>query len=277
MIEEGFPPLENVRTLKLDLACGTWDWDGGGSPQPGPSDNYRFPRISDHVQELELLITDLLSRKQKGPVELIKSKKLKKLKVEVIHWYEFQSIKKPPTELTCCSYGWCCLNFVHLFLGFTAADFSCLIHLTIDDHIRDMRRWATDDENQQGDWKEGGRAYVGIHELISSLPQLRHLWVNERVLAIPSSDNKDDVWLAKAFDQESQESIMSRTIASPQWVHLKNTFEKLESLRVGFGPLNATWAAEILSHCDHTKLKAFGFDWEWQPGSNRPVRCPFRL
>jgi hypothetical protein len=88
VIEGGFPPLKNFRTLKLDLAHGVWDWDGSGSPQLGPSDGYRFPfpRISNHVQEFELLITDLLARKQKEPVELVDSKKLTKLKVTVISW-----------------------------------------------------------------------------------------------------------------------------------------------------------------------------------------------
>lgn len=85
-IREDFPPLENVRSLKLDLACGVWDWDGSGSPQQGPTERYRFPRISNHVQELEFLITDLFARQRKGPVELVDSKKLKKLRVIVIPW-----------------------------------------------------------------------------------------------------------------------------------------------------------------------------------------------
>lgn len=122
------------------------------------------------------------------------------------------------------------------------------------------------------DWQEGGRAYVGIHELVSSLPQLRHLWVNERVLAVSASDNRDDVWAAHPFDGESHDAIMSRTVASPQWELLRHTFKELESLRVGFGPITAAWVTKVLSLCDHTKLKAFGFDWEWEPGSNKPVR-----
>jgi len=124
------------------------------------------------------------------------------------------------------------------------------------------------------DWQESGRAYAGIHDLIEGLPQLRHLWTNERVLAVPTSDNRDDVWDAKPFDGESHDAIMSRTVASPQWEVLGRTFEKLESLRVGFGPLNAGRVARVLSLCDRTKLDAFGFDWEWQPGSNKPVRTP---
>lgn len=85
-IKEDFPPLENVGSLKLDLTCGVWDWDGAGSPQQGPSEHYGFPRISNHVEEFEIIITDLLARQQKGPVELVDPKKLKKLKVEVIPW-----------------------------------------------------------------------------------------------------------------------------------------------------------------------------------------------
>jgi hypothetical protein len=85
-IVEHFPPLKNVRNLKLDLTCGVWDWDGAGSPQNGPSAHYRFPRISDHVEEFEILITDLLARQRKGPVELVDTKKLTKLRVNVKSW-----------------------------------------------------------------------------------------------------------------------------------------------------------------------------------------------
>ena len=112
--------------------------------------------------------------------------------------------------------------------------------------------------------EEGGRAFTGIHELIESLPQLRHLWVNQRVLAVPASGYEENTWNASPFDGEDQDTIMSRAIASPQWDLLGRTFEKLETLRVGFGSLNAGWATKVLSLCDHTKLKAFGFDWGWE-------------
>ena len=87
-IKEDFPPLKNVRRLKLDLACGVWDWDGAGSPQLGPSGHYRFPRVSNHVQEFEIIITDFLARQRKGPIELVDPKKLTKLRVSVVHWWE---------------------------------------------------------------------------------------------------------------------------------------------------------------------------------------------
>lgn len=93
VILEDFPPLKNVRNLRLDLTCGIWDWDGAGSPQLGPTEHYMFPRISDHVQELEILITDLLARQWKGPVELVDPKKLTKLRVNVIPWYELRVVK----------------------------------------------------------------------------------------------------------------------------------------------------------------------------------------
>lgn len=107
------------------------------------------------------------------------------------------------------------------------------------------------------------------------MPQLRHLWVNERVLAIPPSDIRDDVWNVRPFEGEPQEKILSRTVNSSHWELLGRAFEKLESLRVGFGPLNARWVAKVLSRCDRMKLGAFGFDWEWQPGSTEPVRPHF--
>ena len=113
------------------------------------------------------------------------------------------------------------------------------------------------------DLGEGGRAFTGIHELIEGLPQLRHLWVNQRALAVPAFGNEENTWGTKPFEEE-QDTIMSRTVTSPQWGLLGRTFEKLETLRVGFGSLNVDWAAKVLSLCDHTKLKAFGFDWGWE-------------
>lgn len=253
VIKQDFLRLKNVLNLKLDLTCGVWDWDGRGSPQQGPSEDYRFSLISNHVQELDLTITDLLARKPKGPLELVNSRKLTKLTVVIIPCY-----------------AWICLGFVPLFSCSTGSDFSALTHLVIDDCFRDIRRWTIDRRVGEYDWKEDGRTYVGIHELIPTLPQLRHLWVSERVLAIPSFNNEDNIWDANPFSGESQEIIMSRTVASPYWEPLGCAFEKLESLRVGFGPLDARWATKVLSHCDQTKLKAFGFDWEWKPGSENP-------
>jgi hypothetical protein len=156
------------------------------------------------------------------------------------------------------------IDFIRPFSDFAPTDFSSLTHLVIEDSIKNIGDWTT--PNYGGsDWEEHGRLFIGIHELISSLPQLRHLWVNEHVLVISKSG--DDFW-----DEKFQEAIMSRTAASPEWDLLGQAFEKLESLRVGFGPLNAGWVAKVLSLCNHTKLKAFGFDWEWQPGSKKLVR-----
>ncbi|KAF9793409.1 hypothetical protein BJ322DRAFT_127112 [Thelephora terrestris] len=254
VIEQELPPLKNVRNLKLDLTCGVWDWDGSGSPQQGPSEHYRFSRASDHVQELDLRLTDLLARQKKGPLELVDSKKLRKLAVEIVPCF-----------------SWTCITLVRLFSDLTSANFPSLTHLVIDDFIRDAKRWSISGELWPADWHEGGRIYVGIHELIASLPQLRHLWVNERVLAVPSTDNEVDVWDLKPFEGESQDTIMLHTVNSPHWESLVRAFENLETLRVGFGQLNAKWVARVLSHCDHTRLRAFGFDWEWQ--SNEPVRA----
>ena len=85
-IAKDFPPSKNVRNLKLDLTCGVWDWDGSGSPQQGPSERYKFPRISNHVREFEIKITDLLARQRRGPIELVDSKKLEKLRISIVQW-----------------------------------------------------------------------------------------------------------------------------------------------------------------------------------------------
>lgn len=82
-IAEDLPPLENIHRLKLDLTCGVWDWDGAGSPQLGPSEQYTFPCISEHVREFDIKITDLLARQPRGPIELVDPTRLTKLRVEV--------------------------------------------------------------------------------------------------------------------------------------------------------------------------------------------------
>jgi hypothetical protein len=81
------------------------------------------------------------------------------------------------------------------------------------------------------DWQEGGRSYIGIHRLISSLPQ-------ERVFAVTSSGNGDkgDSWDTKVLEGEPWNATMSRTVASLQWQLMANTFEQPESLRVGSVP-----------------------------------------
>ena len=122
------------------------------------------------------------------------------------------------------------------------------------------------------DWEEDGRGYVGIPELIADLPQLRHLWVNERVLSVPSPNNEGDKWNARPFDGASQDAIMLRTVDSPQWELLGHAFEKLETLKVGFGPLNVKWVTKVLSLCNPIKLQAFGFDLEWNREFDKPVR-----
>src|ERR1700689_4893431 len=105
------------------------------------------------------------------------------------------------------------IDFVQIFSDITWTDFSLLTHLIIDDSVRDVRRWTIGGTVRSIDWLEDGRTYIGIHKLIKNLPQLRHLWVNERVLGIPSTENSDDNWGAKPFDGESQDTIMSRTVA----------------------------------------------------------------
>ena len=85
-IAEGFPLLKNVRNLKLDLTCGVWDWDGFGSPQQGPSEQYKFPCISNHIREFEIQITDMVARQRRGPLGLVDTGELEKLRISIIPW-----------------------------------------------------------------------------------------------------------------------------------------------------------------------------------------------
>ena len=82
-IAEDFHPFKNVRNPRLDLTCGVWDWDGIDSPQVGRSEHYRFPRISNCIQEFEIIVTNLLAQQRKGLIELVDPKKLTKSSVNI--------------------------------------------------------------------------------------------------------------------------------------------------------------------------------------------------
>lgn len=69
-----------------------------------------------------------------------------------------------------------------------------------------------------------------------------------------------DQWDAYRYGEEDEK----RTLNSPQWGMLAQTFEKLESLRVGFGPMDLHWLGEVLKLCNPKLLKKFGFDWNWR-------------
>jgi hypothetical protein len=160
------------------------------------------------------------------------------------------------------------VSAIRLFSALSAADFSSLVHLELEDEVFDSLRWVWD-EPQDNHWAELGRAFFGLHEFISELPNLRRLWVDERGLLI-SQDLSDD-WNTERYDRSTDEN-MNRLIQSPQWPMLVHTFKKLESLRVGFGPMNVHWIAEVLGTCNPKILKQVGFDWDWKAYGKDTVR-----
>ncbi|KAJ7671836.1 hypothetical protein B0H17DRAFT_1084803 [Mycena rosella] len=130
-----------------------------------------------------------------------------------------------------------------------SADLPALSHLEIKDSTRNTERhyWSSTD-NQLG-WKREGRAYFGlVPSFLGSiraggLPNLTSLWVDERILVLPHRCAVRDL-----LDPESDE---------------EPAFGQLESLRVGFGPINHIDAGRILDLCDPAKLSQFGFEWNW--------------
>jgi hypothetical protein len=131
-------------------------------------------------------------------------------------------------------------------------------------------RWNLGQNFDFDEFNELGRVYVGIHEFVSELPALKELLVDERSFLVPWELEVDED--ETGFDNEdvdrysiSMDENMERTVASPQWPMIVKTFERLESLRIGFGPLTANWVQFVLSVCDRRKLKRFGFDFDWKP------------
>lgn len=159
-------------------------------------------------------------------------------------------------------------NEIKLFKALSATDYSSLVHLELRDDVWDGTRWSWGPPDT-ANFNELGRVYLGIHEFISALPCLRHLWVNERCLVVPMDIS--DAWDYHLYDTSNQEN-KRRTIESPQWGMLAQTFQKLESLRVGFGPMDSRWVAEVLKLCNPKLLGQFGFDWDWRAFGKEQVR-----
>jgi hypothetical protein len=53
----------------------------------------------------------------------------------------------------------------------------------ITDEVWNEDRWIW--EGQEDKFSELGRVYVGTHELVSELPALKELWMDERSFLVP--------------------------------------------------------------------------------------------
>lgn len=123
-------------------------------------------------------------------------------------------------------------------------------------------RWS-DDPLFSVQWHH--RSFPGlVKRFLPSLSNLVSLWVDEYTL-LP---HRRDVSNSPDPDHPQAEAL-GEVWRSPDTDHqrwrtaIQTVFPQLESLRVGFGVVNATDVGVILSCCDPSRLRQFGFAWAW--------------
>ena len=106
------------------------------------------------------------------------------------------------------------------------------------------------------------------------LQNLVSLWVDRQVLCMPTPAalggtdwagqnllySVKELWKNNANSDSKEERARKG-----EWVsNLRAVFERLESLRVGFGAMDEVEVGLILDCCSRSKLRQFGFHWNWQ-------------
>ncbi|KAF7297664.1 Glycosyltransferase family 32 protein [Mycena kentingensis (nom. inval.)] len=225
---EEFKTFASLRTLKLDITEGVWDWGGGGSPAMGASSQFEFPFLGfpSVIERFELVVCDkTLSSARLGALQMINYRQLTELWLDVRY-----------------SVWWMAYNDIRLFEAQLAM--SALRLLEIKDNTRNTNRHYWRSEDDPARWAHPGRTYHGLVPFLSSgaLPNLTHLWVDERVLLPDNMTLRDNVvW------QE----------------HCRTILEQVTSLRVGFGRLLAADLQVLVGLCNPRKLTQLGFEWNW--------------
>ncbi|KAJ7167573.1 hypothetical protein C8R46DRAFT_1191683 [Mycena filopes] len=249
-----FATYTNLDELQLDITEGVWDWTGAGSPQRGATADYVFPSLRlPALRRLELVVADLtLSKARAGPLELVDCSLLTELSLDI-------------REIN----GYDIIPTISLFEALGAADFPVLSHLEIKDNNGSANqhrlKWEPDDG-----FRRPQRSYPGLVErLLGPLGTLSTLWVDERILLqVPSgvSCGVRDLWDADFPDFGFFEAKASWKAA------LDAALPRLESLRTGFGALDAVELGFVLGQCDRTKLRQFGFRYAWKKyGRDEPI------
>ncbi|KAF7297654.1 Glycosyltransferase family 32 protein [Mycena kentingensis (nom. inval.)] len=224
---EEFKTFAALRTLKLDIMEGVWDWGGGGSPAMGASSQFEFPFLGfPSVERFELVVCDkTLSSARLGALQMVNYRQLTELWLDVRY-----------------SVWWMAHNDIRLFEAQLAMP--TLRLLEIKDNTRNTNRHYWRSEDDPARWAHPGRTYHGLVPFLScgALPKLTHLWVDERVLLPDNMALRDHVVL-----QEQCRPIL----------------EQVTSLRVGFGRLLAADLQVLVGLCNPRKLTQLGFEWNW--------------
>ncbi|KAJ7812585.1 hypothetical protein B0H14DRAFT_2856669, partial [Mycena olivaceomarginata] len=220
---------------------------------------FRFPFLGfPSVRRFELIVCDqTLTGSAHGPLDLVDRNLLTSLTIDVRHSLEWMTFKN-----------------IKLFEALTPLDFPVLSFLEIKDNARNGARHYWESADKSGRHGRETRVYHGlvpsflgaIH--IGVLPNLTTLWVDERVL-LPRGISVQDLLATlppspSPPSSPSSPSTPSEPINIPNWTRsLRATLAQLDSLRVGFGPIDHIDAEVILDLCDPQKLVHFGFEWRW--------------
>ncbi|GLB38881.1 hypothetical protein LshimejAT787_0600430 [Lyophyllum shimeji] len=258
-----FAAYHALKRLYLDLTEGVWDWDGAGSPQSGASNEFSFSNLGfPAVEEVGMRVGDLtIASERAGPMDIIDWEPLKSLSLFV-----------DP-----CVY-WCSIRSLCIFMALPPEKFASLVQLEIQDTTRNDSPWKWPDEPRgHNEWAESGRCYWGLVPQFlasvrsESLSNLVHLWVNQRVLCMPKGTPADyalfggdvgfydvgELWVAGADEEENARKA--------EWIAiLRAVLGRLESLRVGFGPMSAEEVGLVLECCSRDRLAQFGFQYKWR-------------
>ncbi|KAJ7645352.1 hypothetical protein B0H17DRAFT_1104134 [Mycena rosella] len=96
-----------------------------------------------------------------------------------------------------------------------------------------------------------------VERFLPSLSNLVSLWPGSRS---STSRGTSEVWRSPDTDHQRWRTA------------IQTVFPQLESLRVGFGVVDATDVGVILSCCDPSRLRQFGFAWAWaKHGHDEPI------
>ncbi|KAF7319561.1 hypothetical protein HMN09_00295700 [Mycena chlorophos] len=244
---EVFATYHKLRHLTTDIIDGVWDWRGGGSPVEGASPEFNFQHLGfPAVEVFDLVVTDLtLSGPKLGPLKMVSCERLTELHILVQYSLCFGGDRAVWDE-------------IKLFEALTGDMLPALRLLEVKDNAYNQRYYWIDDPHSTRHQMiyQRGRAYPGFVPCFlasigtGALPNLTHLWVDEKILIGPTktliefsrSTKPDDLaWMAT----------------------LRTAFARLVSVRVGFGPLDATSIDIVLNLLNPAILRDFGFEWDW--------------
>ena len=176
------------------------------------------------------------------------------------------------------SFMWVSLRHIPLFAALSPHRFPSLSTLQIDDETWDRSVWRWKDAPiGRSDFREIGRYYYHlVPSFLASiqsgfLQNLVNLWVDQKVLCMPITSSlglagqHTDFYSVKDLWDRYTHASHEEQARKQEWVTiLRAVFQKMESLRVGLGAMDDVEVGIILGCCSPSKLKQFGFHWNWQ-------------